>query len=77
MTLIHRRNSLRAERVMQDHLFANPKISVIWDSVVDEVLGKDDPKSVTGLRLKNLKTGEARTLPVDGVFVAIGRNNFV
>ena len=72
VTLIHRRDSLRAERVMQDHLFANPKISVIWDSVVEDVLGSDAPKAVTGLRLKNVKTGESRGLPTEGVFVAIG-----
>jgi thioredoxin reductase (NADPH) len=72
VTLIHRRDSLRAERVMQDHLFANPKISVIWNSVVEEVQGAEQPKAVTGLKLKNLKTGAVRTLPVDGVFVAIG-----
>ncbi|MBN2752678.1 MAG: thioredoxin-disulfide reductase [Rhodospirillaceae bacterium] len=72
VTLIHRRDSLRAERVMQDHLFANAKISVIWDSVVEEVLGSTDPKAVTGLRLKNLKTGKTQDISTDGVFVAIG-----
>ena len=51
MTLIHRRNSLRAEKIMQDRLFANPKIDVIWDSVVDEVLGTDEPPAVTGVRI--------------------------
>ncbi len=74
VTLIHRRDSLRAERVMQDHLFANPKITVIWDTVVERILGSETPKAVTGLALKNLKTGETRTLPVEGVFVAIGHN---
>ena len=72
VTLIHRRNSLRAERVMQDHLFANPKIKVVWDSVVDQVIGSETPKSVTGVRIKNVATGETRELPVAGLFVAIG-----
>ncbi len=72
VTLIHRRNSLRAERVMQDHLFANPKIKVVWDSVVDQVIGSETPKSVTGVRIKNVATGETRELPVSGLFVAIG-----
>lgn len=72
VTLIHRRDSLRAERVMQDHLFANPKVKVIWDSVVDQVLGSESPKSVTGLRLRNVNTGETREINVAGLFVAIG-----
>jgi len=72
VTLIHRRDALRAERVMQDHLFANPKITVAWDSVIDEILGGGDPKAVTGVRVKNVKTGETRDIPVEGVFVAIG-----
>ena len=72
VTLIHRRDSLRAEKVMQDRLFRNPKIEVIWDHVVDEILGETDPKGVTGLRLTHARTGEARTLSVDGVFIAIG-----
>jgi thioredoxin reductase (NADPH) len=72
VTLIHRRNSLRAEKIMQDRLFKNPKIDVIWDSVVTEVLGENMPPSVTGVKLRNTKTGKESTLPVDGVFVAIG-----
>lgn len=73
VTLIHRRDSLRAEKIAQDRLFNNPKISVIWDSAVEEVLGVTEPaKSVTGLKLRNLKTGGLQTLNVDGVFVAIG-----
>ena len=72
VTLVHRRDSLRAEKVLQNRLFANPKIEVIWDHVVDEVLGDSDPKGVTGVRLKHARTGEARELAVDGVFVAIG-----
>ncbi|WP_413206244.1 thioredoxin-disulfide reductase [Rhodospirillum sp. A1_3_36] len=72
VTLIHRRDELRAERIMQDRLFKNPKVSVIWDSVVEEVLGGGTPPGVTGVALKNVKTGETSTLPCEGVFVAIG-----
>jgi thioredoxin reductase (NADPH) len=72
VTLIHRRDSLRAERIAQERLFANPKIAVVWDSVVDEIVGTEQPTSVTGVRLKNVKTGVVSELPVDGVFVAIG-----
>ncbi|MGD9806038.1 MAG: thioredoxin-disulfide reductase [Hyphomicrobiaceae bacterium] len=70
--VVHRREGFRAERIMQDRLFKNPKIEVVWDSVVDEVLGSDDPKTVTGVRLKNVKTGALTERPIDGVFVAIG-----
>jgi len=73
VTLIHRRDHLRAEKIAQDRLFRNPKISVIWDTAIDEVLGKDTPyKAVTGLALCNQKTGEKSQLEIDGVFVAIG-----
>jgi thioredoxin reductase (NADPH) len=72
VTLVHRRDSLRAEKIAQDRLFANPKVSVAWDSTVDEILGGGTPPGVTGLRLKNAKTGATSTLPVDGVFIAIG-----
>jgi thioredoxin reductase (NADPH) len=71
VTLIHRRDSFRAEKIMQERLFANPKIEVIWDTVVDEVLG-EQPAGVTGLKLRNLKTGAESQLAVDGLFVAIG-----
>jgi thioredoxin reductase (NADPH) len=74
VTLIHRRDSLRAEQVMQQRLFTNPKVSVIWDNTVDEVLGGGKPAVVTGLRLKNVKTGALQELAVDGVFVAIGHS---
>jgi len=70
--VVHRRDSFRAERIMQERLFKNPKIEVVWDSVVDEVLGPKDPKTVTGVRLKNIKTGGVTERRVDGVFVAIG-----
>ena len=74
VTVIHRRDEFRAERVMRDRLFANPKISVIWDSVVDEILGEGNPPGVTGVRLRNAKTGAIGDLMVDGVFVAIGHS---
>jgi thioredoxin reductase (NADPH) len=71
VTIIHRRNELRASRIMQDRARANPKIQFIWDTVVEDIL---DPKEghVTGLVLRNVKTGERSTFPVDGVFMAIG-----
>lgn len=72
VTLIHRRDHLRAEKILQDRLFKNPKIHVIWDHVLDEVLGDENPLAVTGLRLKHTKSGETQELPVDGVFIAIG-----
>jgi thioredoxin reductase (NADPH) len=72
--LIHRRDSFRAERIMQERLFANPKIEVIWDSVVEEVQGGGEPAAVTGVRIRNVKSGETRDLAVDGLFVAIGHD---
>jgi thioredoxin reductase (NADPH) len=72
VTLVHRRDSLRAEKIAQDRLFANPKVSVAWDSAIDEIVGTDNPPGVTGVRLKNVKTGALTTLEVDGVFIAIG-----
>ena len=72
VTLVHRRDSLRAEKMMQQRLFRHPKIRVIWDSAVEEVIGSSNPKSVTGIRLKNVKTGALTDLTVDGLFVAIG-----
>ncbi len=72
VTLVHRRDSLRAEKVMQDRLFKHPKIEVIWDSEVAEILGGMQPPSVTHIRLRHLKSGAERDLPTDGVFVAIG-----
>jgi len=74
VTLIHRRDALRAEQIMQDRLFANPKIAVRWDTVVDEVTGAENPLSVTGLRLRNVKTGAVEEMAVDGLFVAIGHD---
>jgi thioredoxin reductase (NADPH) len=72
VTLVHRRDSLRAEKVLQQRLFAHPKISVIWDSAVEEILAEGNPRGVTGARLKNLKTGALSTIACDGFFVAIG-----
>ena len=72
VTVVHRRDSFKAERMLQDRLFAHPKIEVVWDSTLDEILGRDDPAAVTAARLRNVKTGETRDLPVDGVFIAIG-----
>jgi thioredoxin reductase (NADPH) len=70
--VVHRRDSFRAERIMQDRLFKNPKVEVVWDTAIDAVLGSEDPKSVTGVRLKNVRTGALTERPIDGVFVAIG-----
>lgn len=70
--LIHRRDELRSEKILQDRLFKNPKIEPVWDTVVEEILGEEMPPVVTGLKLKNVKTGEISELPVEGVFIAIG-----
>jgi len=74
VTLIHRRDTLRAEKILQDRLFKHPKVEVIWDHVVEAVTGTDQPPGVTGLRLKNVKTGAMRDIAVDGLFVAIGHD---
>jgi len=74
VTLIHRRDALRAEKIMQDRLLKNPKVEMAWDSVVEEVMGEDDPLGVTGVRIKNVKTGETREIPCQGFFVAIGHD---
>lgn len=72
VTLIHRRDSLRAEKVLQNRIFEHPKVTVIWDTVLDEVLGTEAPLGVTGARVKNVKTGETSDIKLDGVFIAIG-----
>ena len=74
VTLIHRRDNLRAERILQQRLSENPKISVIWDHAVDEILGSGTPEVVTSARLKNVKTGQTQEIEVDGVFIAIGHS---
>ena len=72
VTLVHRRDELRAEKILQERLLAHPKIEVIWDHGIDQVLGDTDPLGVTGVRLKHVTTGETRELACAGVFVAIG-----
>ena len=72
VTLIHRRDSLRAERILQQRLFAHPKVTVVWNAEVAEVLGDAKPPSVTGVRLRDTKTGTVSDLSLHGVFVAIG-----
>ena len=73
VTLVHRRDTLRAEKILQDRLFKHPKVEILWDTTLEEVLGDTDPVlSVTGARLKNAKTGEETTVPAHGVFIAIG-----
>jgi len=72
VTLIHRRGELRAEAILQARLFAHPKVEVIWDTAIEAVTGEVNPLSVTGARLKNVKTGEVSDIDCDGVFVAIG-----
>jgi len=72
VTLIHRRDSLRAEKIAQERLFKNPKVSVVWNAAVEEILGTDTPPSVTGLRLRDTKTSALSEMPTDGLFIAIG-----
>jgi thioredoxin reductase (NADPH) len=72
VTIVHRRDHFRAERILQDRLFKHPKIKVVWDSAIDEICGTQGPAKVTHVRLKNVKTGETTDVPADGVFIAIG-----
>lgn len=72
VVLIHRRNQLRAEQVMQDRLFKNPKIKVVWDYVIEEIVGEESPKKVTALILKSVKNQELKKIEIDGIFIAIG-----
>jgi thioredoxin reductase (NADPH) len=72
VTVVHRRDAFRAEKIMQERLFKNPKIEVVWDSVLDDVMGADNPLKVNRVRLKNVKTGAVSERNVDGVFIAIG-----
>jgi thioredoxin reductase (NADPH) len=74
VTLIHRRESLRADRTNQQRLAANPKIDILYETVVEDVVGTDQPLSVTGLKLRHLTTGTSRNLPVEGLFIAIGHS---
>lgn len=70
--LVHRRDSLRAEKILQERLFKNPKIKIMWNHVLEEVLGTENPKNVNGAKLKNTLTNEEVNLEVDGIFIAIG-----
>ena len=72
--LIHRRDALRAEKMLQKKLMDNKKIEIIWDSAVDEVIGDGEPKNVTGIKIKNLKTNNIEEMKVDGLFIAIGHD---
>jgi thioredoxin reductase (NADPH) len=72
VTVVHRRDSFRAEKILQDRLFKNPKIDVIWDSALDDVLGAENPMKVNRVRIRNVKTGAVSERAVDGVFIAIG-----
>jgi thioredoxin reductase (NADPH) len=74
VTVIHRRDSFRAEKILQDKLFQHPKIEVLWDSVLEEVIGTENPLSVTGARIKNIKTDSIVEHKVDGIFIAIGHS---
>jgi thioredoxin reductase (NADPH) len=78
VTVVHRRDGFRAEKILQDRLFKNPKIVVVWDSIVEEIVGTPvgthDPAKVTGVRINNIKTGKETVLAADGVFVAIGHS---
>ncbi len=72
--LIHRRDKLRAEKMLQKKLMDNKKIEIIWDSVVEEIIGDDDPKNVKGLKIKNVKNNKTSDLKIDGLFIAIGHD---
>ena len=75
MTLIHRRDNFRAEKILQDRLFKNPKVSVLWDHAVQEITGETKPAPlVTGVTVKNVKTGAEQSIKTDGVFIAIGHS---
>jgi thioredoxin reductase (NADPH) len=72
VTLVHRRDSLRAEKILQERLFKHPKIELVWDTVLDDIVGGENPLKVTHARLKNIKTGAVTERAVDGIFIAIG-----
>jgi thioredoxin reductase (NADPH) len=72
VTMIHRRDSFRGEKILHDRLFKNPKIEVIWDSMLEEVVGTSDPLKVTHAKIKNVKTGAITEKKIDGIFIAIG-----
>ncbi len=70
--VVHRRDELRGEKILQERLFKNPKVEMLWNKTLEEVLGSKDPKSVTGAKLKDTKTGEISEMKIDGIFIAIG-----
>jgi thioredoxin reductase (NADPH) len=72
VTLIHRRDELRAEKILQQRLLDHPKVEVVWNTVLEEVIGDSSPMSVTAARVKNVNSGEITDIPVDGIFIAIG-----
>ena len=72
VVVVHRRDELRAERILQNRLFENPKVKMMWDTTLDEVIGDENPLGVTAARLRNVKTDEVEDLPCDGIFIAIG-----
>ena len=72
VTIVHRRDAFRAEKILQDRLFKNPKVSVIWDTALEDVAGTDNPLKVRSVKLRNVKTGAHSTIAADGVFIAIG-----
>ncbi|MFO1171958.1 MAG: thioredoxin-disulfide reductase [Hyphomicrobiaceae bacterium] len=72
VTVVHRRDSFRAERILQDRLFKNDKVEVLWNTTLDQVVGSADPKKVTGVKLRNVQTGATSERAMDGVFIAIG-----
>jgi thioredoxin reductase (NADPH) len=74
VTVVHRRDAFRAEKILQDRLFKHPKIAVIWDSVLDDVVGSDNPLKVRAAMLKNVKTGVKQEIAADGIFIAIGHS---
>ncbi len=72
VVVVHRRDHFRAEKILQERLFNNPKVEVVWDSAIEEIVGTSDPRAVSAVRLKNVKTGKVTERKVDGVFIAIG-----
>lgn len=72
VVLVHRRHQLRADKILQDKVFNNKKIVIEWDSVVEEIVGEDEPLKVTGIKIKNVENDGVKTIPVDGVFIAVG-----
>jgi thioredoxin reductase (NADPH) len=74
VTVVHRRDAFRAERILQERLFRHPKIEVIWNSVLEDVRGSESPRKVTGAALRNVKTGTVTEIPTDGIFIAIGHS---